>query len=493
MKSNILSKTKVFLGLALFTLAGGFAGAWMYQSLLSNPNHELVRESAPVSIPAMKTSGAPGPSAVDFSFAADKTIHSVVHVKTTYAAQTGQHHPYYFFNPFHDFYFDQREHGNPKGRESSGSGVIISSDGYVVTNNHVIDQASEIEVTLNDKRSFKAKLVGKDPSSDLALLKIDENNLPFLTYGNSENLKIGEWVLAVGNPFNLTSTVTAGIVSAKARNINILNSNYKIESFIQTDAAVNPGNSGGALVNIYGELVGINAAIASNTGSYSGYSFAIPTTLVKKVVGDLLQFGSVQRGFIGVNIRDIDAGLAEEKGLKQYKGVYVEGLREGGAARDAGIKEGDVITRVGGVEVNSSPELQEQVGKYRPGDKVNVTLSRANKEMVVPVTLKNQRGDTEIIKKDPEAITHLLGCEMGSPSEEETKKLEISGGVKIKRLGPGKLKNAGIREGFIITKIDRKEVTSAEELVDALSNRSGAILLEGVYPNGLSAYYAFGL
>jgi S1-C subfamily serine protease len=297
--------------------------------------------------------------------------------------------------------------------------------------------------------------------------------------------------LAVGNPFNLTSTVTAGIVSAKARNIHILpDQQFPIESFIQTDAAVNPGNSGGALVNTSGELIGINTAIASNTGAYTGYSFAIPVNMVKKVVDDLLEYGNVQRGYIGVNIRDIDSKLASEKGIKTLNGVYVAGITEDGAAASAGIKEGDVITKVGGNTVNSSPELQEQVSRYRPGDKVEVTLLRSGSEKTVAVTLRNKDGNTGVVKNE---MVSLLGAEFETISQEEGTKLGIRNGVKISKLNAGKLRSAGIREGFIIESIDNKKVTGTDDIVSALQNKKGGVLIEGIYPNGMRAYYGFGL
>ena len=355
----------------------------------------------------------------------------------------------------------------------------------------MVDGAEKVEVTLNDNREFTAKVVGNDPSTDLALLKIEEKGLPILFYGNSDQLKIGEWVLAVGNPFNLTSTVTAGIVSAKARNIGILPDQYKIESFIQTDAAVNPGNSGGALVNTRGELVGINTAIASQTGSYSGYSFAIPVNLVKKVVDDLVEFGNVQRGFIGVSIRDIDSKLAIEKNIKETRGVYVAGLTIDGAAKSAGIEEGDIIVKIGENEVNSSPQLQEQIGQYRPGDKVRVVVLRDGNERVFSVVLRNKEGNTSIVKS--EENLNLLGATFENVARETTSKLGLEGGVRISKLMNGKLRSAGIKEGFIITSIDKKQIRTTNDISQALKTKQGGILIEGVYPNGTKAYYGFGI
>ena len=427
---------------------------------------------------------------IDFTSAAQRTVNTVVHVKTVYAGET-----YKYFDPFYEFLWGkgkkQYEYRGPE-RHGSGSGVILSKDGYIVTNNHVIQGAKEVEVTLNDRRTYTATVVGTDPSTDLSLLKIDANDLPFIVYGNSDQVKIGEWVLAVGNPYNLTSTVTAGIVSAKGRNIDILRDKFKIESFIQTDAAVNPGNSGGALVNTAGELIGINSAIASPTGSYSGYSFAIPVNIVAKVVNDIKEYGRVQRAFIGVSIQDVDAKLAEEKDLDNISGIYNNGLSSNGAARGAGMREGDVIIKVESRRVNNVPELQELIGRYRPGDKVRITFQRDGQTMTVAMILKNQFGRTDLIaQKSAEASS--FGATFKSLSIDQKDKLGLESGVQITEIRSGKLKSAGIREGFIVTRIDKRKINSAEELVAALENKKGGILLEGIYPNGAKAYYGFGI
>lgn len=431
---------------------------------------------------------------LDFTTAAEMSVHTVVNVKTTFHYQTQNQ---YIYDPFFGF-FSQR---TPQKREApvgSGSGVIISEDGYIVTNNHVIDDADKIEITLNDKRTYVAEVIGKDPTTDLALLKIKENNLPFAAYGNSDDVKVGEWVLAVGNPFNLTSTVTAGIISAKARNINIIGNDLSkginpVESFLQTDAAVNPGNSGGALVNARGELIGINSAIASNTGSYTGYSFAIPVNMARKVVADLLEFGEVQRAYLGVSIRDIDAKLADEKNISDLKGVYVNGTTEGGAGEEAGVKEGDIITKVADVEVNNVPELQEQVSRYRPGDKINVTLKRNNQEKIMALVLKNRNGTLEVVERPKIEVVSALGAVLEPITEFDMKKLSITNGLKITKLSAGKLLNAGIKEGFVITSIDKKKVSSVEDVKTVLDNKKGGVLIEGIYPNGMRAYYGFGM
>lgn len=463
----------------------------------------FMREDAPlassqinyqVPVKHVNMPGASIENAVDFTTAADMSIHSVVNVKTTYAIGDQSQ---YIYDPFRDF-FGQRQPRQMEAPVSTGSGVIISADGYIITNNHVVDEAQKVEVTLNDKRSYTAEVIGKDPNTDLALLKIKESNLPFMSYGNSDNVKVGEWVLAVGNPFNLTSTVTAGIISAKARNINLLAGGptkgmNSVESYLQTDAAVNPGNSGGALVNTKGELVGINSAIASNTGSYTGYSFAIPVNLARKVVADLLEFGEVQRAYIGVSIRDLDAKLAQEKSINEIKGVYVSGLTEGGSASDAGIKEGDVIMKIGESYVNNVPELQEQVGRYRPGDKVNVTLKRNNQEKIMNVILKNKNGNTDVVEKPKVEVVSALGATFEQVNEADMQKLSISNGLRIIKLNAGKLLSAGIKEGFIITSVDKKKISSIDDIKLALESKKGGVLIEGVYPNGMRAYYGFGL
>jgi len=345
---------------------------------------------------------------------------------------------------------------------------------------------------LNDKRTFPAKIIGTDPTTDISLLKIDAENLLFISYGNSDDLKIGEWVLAVGNPFNLTSTVTAGIVSAKARNINILSQNFAIESFIQTDAAVNPGNSGGALVNTRGELVGINTAIASKTGSYIGYSFAIPVNIVKKIIADIIEFGEVQRAYIGISIQDIDADKAKELGLDKIVGVYVSGATEGGAAKEAGINEGDIITNIGQLPVNSVAELQEQVSKYRPGDKIDVSVVRQSKKKHFEVLLRNKNGNTSIVKTETNEVS-VLGCKLQDITPGDKRNLQIRGGEKIVEIGQGKLMKAGVRKGFIITSINRLAVYHVDDFINIINNTQGGVFIEGVYPNGLTAYYAFGL
>lgn len=425
---------------------------------------------------------------LDFTYAAEKTVNAVVHVKTESTVTGG-------YNPWFDF-FGYEEGGQVQ--RGSGSGVIISKDGYIVTNNHVIEGADKISVSLNNNKTYEATIIGTDPATDIALIKIEESELPSVKFGNSDDLRIGEWVVAVGNPFDLTSTVTAGIVSAKARNINLLRENmnreiFPIESFIQTDAAVNPGNSGGALVNVRGELVGINTAIASRTGSYSGYSFAVPTSIVQKVAADLREFGIVQRAFIGVRITEVNQEVAEDAGLASVEGVYVSDLMESGAAAEAGIIAGDVILEVEGVKVRSVPELQEQISRYRPGDEVNVSVWRNNRLERIEVTLRNREGSTRLREASEVKVYNLLGASLKEADQEVLQQLDIDGGVQVEELSTGKLLQSGVKRGFIITKVDGSGVKTPDDLVEKLEEKDGGVLIEGIYPNGQRAYYGFGM
>jgi serine protease Do len=430
----------------------------------------------------------------DFVEAAAKSVHAVVHIRSSYLQKSNYYDQFYSNNPYFDFFFGQPQRPRQEQVQTYGSGVIISSDGYIVTNNHVVQDADTIIVTLNDKRAFTAQLIGNDPTTDLAVIKINAKELVYLSYGNSDNLKVGEWVLAVGNPYNLTSTVTSGIVSAKARDINILGGNNTIESFIQTDAPVNPGNSGGALVNTSGELIGVNAAIASNTGSFTGYAFAIPVNIVKKVVDDIMKYGIIQRAYLGIRMQEVTSKLAEKKGLDNLQGVYVNSVVPKSGADDSGIKQGDIITNIGGINVNSSTQIMEVIGEHRPGDKIDVNLNRDGKNMMVSVTLKNEDGTTKIINKE-EAKTSLsiLGGTFEAITNDDMRRLGIDHGLKVKKLENGKLKGAGIKEGFIITAIDHKPINTIDDLKNVLGNKKDGMLIEGVYPNGLRYFYGFGM
>jgi Do/DeqQ family serine protease len=440
-----------------------------------------------VPVPVYQSSYSVPQNAPNFIDAADMTVHAVVHIKTEVTRRNSVYDD--FFSEF--FGRPHQQYNQPL--IATGSGVIITGDGYIVTNNHVVQNADRLEVTLNDKRTYEAEIVGTDPSTDLALVKINEGGLPFLTYGNSDEIKVGEWVLAVGNPFNLTSTVTAGIVSAKARDINILGTNAAIESFIQTDAPVNRGNSGGALVNTNGELIGINAAIASNTGSYAGYSFAIPVNIVKKVVNDFINYGEIQRAYIGVTIRDIDAAFADELGLDGLKGVYVVSVVENSSASDADIRPEDIILEIDDVNINSVARLLESVGQHNPGDRIDVTFSRGGKIMQKDVLLKNRENSYDVVSTgSPESID-MLGASFEMPALEIKERLGIDYGMQIVELRAGKLMNKGVREGFIITEIDKSPVRSTDDIENIIKKKRGGVLIEGVYPSGQRAYYAIGL
>jgi Do/DeqQ family serine protease len=425
--------------------------------------------------------------AIDFTTAAEKSINAVVHIKTQTLSKP---------NSYDDFFgqFQEYLHQYPQRKNSYiafGSGVIISSTGYIVTNNHVIDGADKISVTFNDERETEAVIVGIDPITDLALIKVSENDLPYLTFGNSDDIKIGEWVLAVGNPFNLNSTVTAGIVSAKARNINILGG-QSIESFIQTDAVVNRGNSGGALVNTKGELIGINTAIASHTGVYEGYSFAIPANIVKKVVGDLLEYGEIQRGYLGVQIQDINADFAEATGLTSVDGIFIAGVVENSGAYDAGIKEGDIIISVNEIATNSISSLLGIVAQYNPGTAVKVKVKRSNKTLNYDVILKNKNSTTVAIKAGDIFYNNLLGAQLQQVSTNELNKLGIANGLKILDIDGGILKDNGINKGFIITEVNGIRVNSQQNLSMGIDKYQGnKIRIIGIYPNGVKVSYEF--
>jgi len=401
---------------------------------------------------------------------------------------------------FRDFFGQQmpdRNQNNGEVRMGSGSGVVIQKEGYIVTNNHVIENATRIDVVMNNQKSYTAELIGTDPSTDLALLKIKaDEELTVIPFGNSDNVQVGEWVLAVGNPFELTSTVTAGIVSAKARNINILrrNDGLGVEAFIQTDAAVNPGNSGGALVNVNGELIGINTAIASTTGSFAGYSFAVPTEIVKKVVTDLREHGIVQRGLLGVQIRDVTAELSKELNLSVVRGIYVAGVTERSGAIEAGLEKGDVIIEVDGVQVNTSAQLQERIARKRPGDKVKVVYLRNGKERNTNVELKNRLGTTKLITNEAGELMKIgtLGIEIQNISPEEATKIGMTG-VKIATIEKGKFKEAQVPEGFIITHIDKEKVESSADVIRLLEGKTGGVLIEGFHPTGRRGFFAIAM
>lgn len=445
---------------------------------------------------------------LDFIGVSNKVMDAVVHIKSisTIKPQSGQ---YYNYDPFRDLFGDDilrqffgspspnRQYRNPEPRQEvgTGSGVIINEQGYIVTNNHVINGADEIEVSLHNNEVYKAKVVGSDPSTDIALLQIKKDGLPIIPFANSDQVQVGEWTLAIGNPFNLNSTVTAGIISAKGRNINIIGDNSAIEAFLQTDAAINPGNSGGALVNLQGELIGINTAIASPTGTYTGYGFAVPSNLVSKVVEDIMKYGVVQRAYLGVMIRNVDGSFAQEKKLKTNEGAYVDSLMDKSAAAMAGIKTGDVITHVNGNKIRQSADLLETIARQRPGDKVELTVNRDGRTIDFPVVLANAQGDKKLATKENMTTADILGANFETLDKQKAEKLGIKGGVIVKNLKNGVLKqNTPIREGFIITGVNNEPVTTVEEFEKAMSNKKGGVMLSGIYEDMPGQnYYAFGL
>lgn len=435
---------------------------------------------------------------VDFTLAAGITTPCVVNIKSSFIGKTEEHEIPEEFKEFFgdDFFFHRPGPGRSFKSETTGSGVIVNENGYIITNNHVVSEADEIEITLNDKRKFNGKIIGSDPATDLAIVKIEESKLPSIIFGNSDVLKIGEWVLAVGNPFNLSSTVTAGIVSAKGRALHILKDNYAVESFIQTDAAVNPGNSGGALVNLNGELIGINTAIATPTGTYAGYAFAIPSDIVKKVSEDLINYGIVQRGFLGVVIKDINDEIIKKHKLESFTGVFVDSILKNGAAQKAGLKSEDVIIKIDNSFITSASKLQEIISQKKPGQEISVIVIRRGKEKELKAVLQNREGTEKLLKKEErKEILNTLGVEFENLSKDDKELLGIKYGVRVGKIGPGIIKNqTDMREGFIITKVGNSPVKSADDLIKYLEKSSGGIMFEGIYP-GLRGvyYYAFGV
>lgn len=492
MKSTI---KKIFGYSALMFGSALVAGVTTYKLMEKHAGEEAVvavPQDGSYAMPTALFDNKPA-QPVDLTGAAENSLHAVVHIKSTQLGktQTVQQMPDLF-----DFFFGdgmgRQQQVRTQPRVGFGSGVIISEDGYIVTNNHVIDGADEIDVKLNDNREFKGKLIGADPNTDLALVKIEGDDFPTIPVGDSDALKVGEWVLAVGNPFNLTSTVTAGIVSAKARTLGVYNGG--IESFIQTDAAINQGNSGGALVNARGELVGINAVLSSPTGAYAGYGFAIPTSIMTKVVDDLKEFGTVQRAILGISGYDLGDERTKDKDLGTVEGVYVAEVTDGSGAKAAGIESGDVIVKIAGKKVHNMAELQENIAKHRPGDKVSVTIMRGKKEKDLDVTLKNMQGNTEVVKKFD---LDMLGAAFQPISDDVKRHLGVSYGLQVTGVDKGKFADAGIKKGFVILKVNGHKITSEEDLAEVLkaANQSPerALFISGYYMSGRRANYAVDL
>ncbi|HBX90823.1 Do family serine endopeptidase [Alistipes sp.] len=488
-----MKKAVLFLGAIAVSAAAGGLTAWTVADRTASVayiEHEVERTPALGAHFASYEAG----KYPDLTYAAENAVKAVVNIE---AIQQVEMRPQRSYDPFLEFFgMPQGPRGGssqPRFREqrSGGSGVIISTDGYIVTNNHVVDGASKLRVTLNDDRTFDAELIGRDAATDVALLKIDGKDLPTLAFGSSDALRLGEWVLAIGSPFDLRSTVTAGIVSAKGRQMGVIPSQFSVESFIQTDAAVNPGNSGGALVNAHGELVGINTLIMSQTGSYIGYSFAVPETIVRKVVMDLKEFGIVQRAMLGIEFRLIDQEfidrMGEELGIREIGGAYVASVVEGGSASEAGIRKGDVILDVDGVKLVSQSTLQEQIARHRPNDRVKLTIKRGDDVKLFEVTLRNKAGNTELLTKEDVDVAELLGGKFAEVNDRKARALDIRGGIEVVGVkADGILARARVREGFVITHINDKPVRSLADL----QRMTGKVrTIDGVYPNGRSASY----
>ncbi|MBR4156893.1 MAG: trypsin-like peptidase domain-containing protein [Bacteroidales bacterium] len=480
-KFSIVTLSVLFAAFGLMTIKLYFSQQEIEKSLADAELRQTSTNEEPT--PILRTSFMSNDEGESFVNAAENTVNTVVHIKTEIVSKGNSYYDF-FGSLLEQLYGGQMQVPNNVS-VGYGSGVVISPDGYIVTNNHVVEGASKIEVTFNDKHKRTATIIGNDPSTDLALIKVDAKDLEYLTFADSDKVRVGEWVLAVGNPFNLTSTVTAGIVSAKARNINILGDGSTIESFIQTDAAINPGNSGGALVNMDGNLVGINAAIASRTGSYEGYSFAIPSNIVKKVVEDFLQYGALQRAYIGVSIAEITEELAEAKGIEVTSGVYVIDVHENGGAKSAGIKKDDIILSINNITVNSNSQLIGVVSQYRPGDKVNVKIKRNGNIIIKELTLKNLEG-TEEMHGDTDAFyNEVLGIKAQALSSSLKSELGINYGLKIVEVKDGIFKQKGITDDFIILSVNYQKVSSENDLRKALSNdRNGKIRIEGINSTG---------
>ena len=467
---------KQYLIIGISSLLSALLAITVYR-YLEDPQEVIIRET----VPAQYTNFDPleyskqrrfiASAPTDFTTAAELATPAVVNIKTV---QGGGNF---------DFW------GSSSYGTSSGSGVIVSPDGYIVTSNHVIEDSDEIEVTLNDKREYRAEVIGTDPSTDLALIKVKAKKLPAVEFGNSDSLRVGEWVLAVGNPFNLESTVTAGIVSAKGRSIDILEGQDRIESFIQTDAAVNPGNSGGALVNTNAELIGINAAIITRSGRYEGYSFAVPSNLVRKVIRDLRDYGIVQRGILGVFIDEMTSERASELGLSSVEGVYITRVTPESGADDAGLQQGDVIIGINEVVTKTLPEMQEQLGRYRPGNTISVDYIRDGKTQRTEVILKNKSNGTTLVASENDDILMDLGFELRNLTREERRRFGISGAKVISIYRGSRIERTNMDPGFIITKVDNDTVSSVEDLIEILKNASGKVMLEGVYENYPGEYY----
>ncbi|WP_337772373.1 Do family serine endopeptidase [Alistipes sp.] len=489
-----MKKAFLILGLVAVSAAAGGLTAWTVSADRGDSVAYIEREVERTPALGTQFTSYQAEQYPDLTYAAENAVKAVVNIEAIQQVEMPQRRGY---DPFLEFFGIPQDYGRGDGRpqyreqRAGGSGVIISEDGYIVTNNHVVDGASKLKVKLNDGRSFDAKLIGKDSATDLALLKVEGKELPTLAFGSSDALRLGEWVLAIGSPFDLQSTITAGIVSAKARQLGAIPNDFRIESFIQTDAAVNPGNSGGALVNTHGELVGINTLIKSQTGSYVGYSFAIPESIVRKVVVDLKEFGVVQRALLGVQFRVVDQDFLDtegkELGIKDLGGAYVAAVVEGGAASEAGIRKGDVILDIDGVKIVEPSTLQEQIAKRRPNDTVKLSVKRDGKVKQFDVTLRNKAGKTELVTKEDVDVVDALGGKFADAGAKLCRELDIKGGVQVVGIkADGILARARVKQGFVITHINDRPVYSFSDM-QRMTEKVRSI--DGVYPNGRSASY----
>ena len=488
-----MKKAFLFLGFAALAAVTGGLTAW---TVVGNRGTEVAYVEREVErTPALGNhfTSYQNEQYPDLTYAAENAVKAVVNIEAIQQVEM----PRRGYDPFLEFFGIPQDYGYGDGRpqyreqRAGGSGVIISEDGYIVTNNHVVDGASKLKVKLNDGRTFDAKLIGTDSATDLALLKVEAKDLPTLPFGSSDALRLGEWVLAIGSPFDLQSTITAGIVSAKARQLGAIPNDFRIESFIQTDAAVNPGNSGGALVNTHGELVGINTLIKSQTGSYVGYSFAIPETIVRKVVVDLKEFGVVQRALLGIQFRVVDQDFLDAEGkdlgIKDLGGAYVASVVEGGAASEAGIRKGDVILAIDGVKITEPSTLQEQIARHRPNDTVKLSVKRDGDVKQIEVTLRNKAGKTELMTKEDVDVVEALGGKFADAGTKLCRELDIKGGVQVVGIkADGILARARVKQGFVITHINDRPVYSLSDM-QRMTEKVRSI--DGVYPNGRSASY----
>lgn len=479
-KKNVIMNSRKFFGNFIIALLGGIVAVAVYATMVEKETVVVTESSTPMTQMTGLTNPF-DPTNIDFSYAAEKTVDAVVHVTTVIP---GREYSVY------DLWRGRKRTESEPDRSGSGSGVIISSKGHIVTNNHVVENSKALKVKLNDGRTYVAELVGADPDTDLAVIKIDEKDLPYIVFGDSDELKIGAWVLAVGNPYNLYSTVTAGIVSAKARDLDLLGRGSKIntgiEAYIQTDAAVNMGNSGGALVNLRGELVGINSAIASYTGTFAGYSFAVPVSIARKVVEDLIEFGEVHRPVLGISIQTVTETIAEEYNIDKIEGVRISTITEDGPAQKAGLNIGDIILKVNDIAVNSNSELLEKINSHNPGEEINLQIKTGKKIKSFDITLE---------KRDPDAGTiyasDYLGAKFEKPSDRELYRMDLNYGVKVTDLRDGILKEIGIKEGFIIVQINDKAVREIDDISRLCDEAEEKVIIEGYYPRIGYKFYGF--